>query len=473
MKPAVQFLSEGEVEQIHRAALTLLETVGFRFPLEAAREALRKAGATIESDCMVKLPAALVNHAVERAPRRDEVTLFGREPAHDVTFTSDEPVMACMTMAVHVIDPHTGRKRPATEQDQTSLLQLADELDQVRINGALVTAQDVPGEVNDWHTWAAALKNTTKHITGGFHGEQCVRDAAAMAALACGGEEAFRKRPCISGWVLTLPPLAIDDASLSALLDMGRLGIPAMVSSGPTLGVSGPVTLAGTLAQAHAEILACLTLAQVVHPGTPVVYTSFARGVNMRTGDVSMASPEFGILKGALAQMGRFLGLPTRMPAMLRDAKLLDAQAGFETGMVGTVGALSADIIDAMQLDMDLVVDFADLAFCNDCMAALIRLTRPLVVTDETLALEVIGETGAAGCYLSHFHTVKHFRQELWQPQLMERRSWDQWEAAGAPDIRQVARQQVLDMLQRRRSPLVPEATAAAIDDVVFQAGKN
>jgi trimethylamine--corrinoid protein Co-methyltransferase len=469
MKPVLQYLSQEEVELVHESALKILSEIGFRFPLEEALTLLEKGGAHIH-DHIARIPEELVIRALERVPKRNQVTLYGLDRRHDLTFEKHEPTLACMTMAVSVIDPYTREKRPATDKDLADLTRIADQLDHIKVNGGLVTPQEVPGAFNDWYTWATTLKNTTKHITGGMLGARCVRDAAKMASIAAGSEEEFRSRPFISGWVLTLPPLGIDRESLEAMMEMSRWKIPFMLSSGPILGASSPVTIAGTLAQAHAEILACLVVAQLTEPGCPVVYTSFARGINMKTGSISMACPEFGVLKVCMAQMGRFLGLPVRMPSMLRDAKVLDAQAGFETGMIGTATGLVADLMDGMQLDMDLVVDYPDLVFCNDCMAGIERIARELVVNEETLAFDVIKAVGHGGGFLGHPHTLKNFRRELWQPKLLERRSWDQWAKEGSREIFKVAEQKVLEILEAEPVNRLPVELEREIDRVVQNA---
>ena len=467
MKPALQVLSQSEIERIHQSALKVLSEIGFRFPFNDALELLAEAGADVVDENVARIPENLVEYAIQQVPKRKDVTLFGRDPKHDLTFKDHVPTLACMTMAVNVIDPYTRKKRPATDRDLADLTRIADQLENVRINGGLVTPQDVPHAFNDWYTWATTLKNTTKHITGGVLGARCVRDAAKMASIALGDEELFRSRPFISGWVLTLPPLGIDRESLEALMEMSRLNIPSMLSSGPILGTSSPITIAGTIVQAHAEILACLVVSQLVNPGAPVVYTSFARGVDMITGTISMACPEFGILKVGMAQMGRFLDMPVRMPSMLRDAKMLDAQAGFETGMIGTVTGLVADIMDSMQLDMDMVVDFPDLLFCNECMAGIARLARALIVDEESMSFEVIKEVRPGGNFLGHEHTFNHFRKELWMPELLERRNWEAWEREGSRDIYEVAREKVLGLLEAESPSLMPPETEAEIDAVV------
>lgn len=470
MKPHVQFLSREEIGRIHQASLGILKDVGMRFPAEEALDLFRSAGAEIVNADVVRIPEHLVEAAITKAPKRNDVVLYGRDEKHDVDFKGHKPSLSCMTMATNVIDPYSGEKRPASNDDLVRLTRIADKLDYVGVNGGLVTPQEVPGATNDWYTWAATIKNTTKHITGGVYGYRGVRDAIEMGALAVGSKEAFLKRPFISGWVLTVPPLGCDTASTEAMIEMNRHSIPIMLSSGPILGTTSPVTIAGCLAQAHAEILGCLVLSQLVNPGTPVVYTSFARGMNMRTSNISMGGPEFAVLKVAMSQLGLSFDLPIRMPSMLRDSKVLDAQAGFETGMVGTLTSFMADIMDSMQLDTDMVVDYPDLLFCNDCMAFIRHGLRELVVDDHTLALEPIAEIGPGGNFLSHQHTFENFRTELWHSDLFDHDNWERWESKGKKDIRAAAIDKVQTFLEAPVEPLLPPDVEAAIDAIVDRA---
>jgi trimethylamine--corrinoid protein Co-methyltransferase len=155
---------------------------------------------------------------------------------------------------------------------------------------------------------------------------------------------------------------------------------------------------------------------------------------------------------------------------MLRDAKVLDAQAGFETGMIGTVTGLIADLMDGMQLDMDLVVDFPDLVFCDDCMAAVRRMAAKLVVDEDALAMETMKAVGPGGTFLSQDHTLRNFRRELWMPGLLERRNWDLWENDGAMDIFKVAERKTLEMLAADSETLLPAEVQDQIDEVVKNA---
>ena len=473
MKPKLRYLSFEEIDLVHNAALEILAQVGMRLPSKEALELLEGAGCWVENNGIVRIPPDLVTKAVHLSPKRDEVVLYGLDPVYDINFKTHKPYLACMTMATSVLDPFTGKKRPATVSDLEDLVYLADRIEKITINGGLVTPQDVPGEINDWFTWAVCLKNTTKHITGGVLGRRGVKDAVAMATAAAGGERAFRARPHISGWVLTMPPLSMENQSLEALIELARQGVPIMLSSGPITGMSSSVTLAGTLVQAHAEILGALTVAQLAAPGATVIYTSFARGMDMKTSQVTMASPEFAILKAAMAQLGAHIDLPVRMPAMLRDAKILDAQAGFETGLVGALTSVVADIMDGMQLDMDQLVDFADLYFCSECMGALERLARPLNVDRESMALDIIAEVGPGGNYIGHRHTFENFRNELWAAEIFERGHWEGWNKDGSRDIRAVCLERTLDMLSHDRKPILSREVEDVIDSIVDAARRD
>ncbi len=473
MKPELNFLSHEDIETIHECSLKILSEIGMKFPAKEALDVFNKAGAKIIDKDTVLINEALINEALKTTLKRKDMILFAMDPENDVSFKTHDPALTCMTMATSVIDPISGEKRSATNKDLEQLVRMADQLEHVKVAGGLVTPQDVDYTVCDWHTWAGCLKHTTKHITGGVLGYRGVQDAIEMAGIAVGSREEFLKRPFLSGWVLTLPPLGMDTESLEAMMEMNRYNIPIMLSSGPILGSTSPVTIPSMIAQAHAEILACITLSQLINPGAPIVYTSFARGMNMKTTNISMAGPEFAVLKAAMSQMGLMLDLPIRMPSMLRDAKVLDAQAGFETGMVGTLSSFNADIMDAMQLDTDLVVDYPDLVFCNDCMAFIKHALKELKVDQDTMAFDVIKEIGPGGNYLTCQHTFKNFKTELWHSDLFDHDNWESWKNKGSKTIRDTALEKVHTMIDQGYSSHLSSEQSQAIDAIVEKARKD
>lgn len=466
MKPELKFLLDEDIKLIHEKSLEMLEDMGMKFEGKEAREYFKNAGAIVE-DQIVKIPRSIIEDALKTVPKRDEFILYGRTPDRDVKISDNVPSLAAMTMATNVIDIDTGKKRLATDRDLELLTRILEKLDTVTIASALITPQDVPMQASDWFTWATSIKNTTKHITGGAVGKEGVRDAIKMAIASVGSEEEFFKRPFISFWVLTMPPMTVDENTSNVLIEASLNKVPSVISSGGILGITSPISVESAIIHTHAETLACIALSQIVKEGAPVIYSSYVRSMDMKTLSVAMSSPESAIMKGIMAQLGNYIGLPTKMPANLRDAKVLDAQAGFETGMVGAVGALTCDFIVAMQLDMDLVVDYADLVYSDECMKQLQRLVRPLDWSDKKLAYKNMKEVGHGGSFLGSKHTVKNFKKEIWMPTITERGNWQSWQSQGGKDIRTVAFEKVKAMIEEVKAvEILPKEVRDQIDQI-------
>ncbi len=470
MQPQINFLSQEEQEQIHQAALWLLSNVGMRMPSQEAVDIMQKAGAKIEGENIIKVPAELVEQAVETAPKRKGFVLYGREEKYDIHFDTDTPFISSMQEATHVIDIETRQRRPATDRDLADMVRLMDALENVGIIASLITPQDVTKETAEWYALATMLKNTSKHIFSACPGAGFVRDAVAMGSLAAGGEKEFQRRPFIQFGVLTRPPFQISRLEVEALIEISRQGLPTRLAAGVIAGVTAPQTLAGTVAQAHAEILTCLVLSQLVRPGTPIMYSCTARTFDMKTANVAMSSPESAIMRGAQMQMAQYLGLPMNVMGSLRDAKVLDAQAGFETGMVGLIAALRSDGITSLQFDMDTLVDFSDLIFTNEALGALKRVAKGFSVDEYTLALDIMREVGHGGSFLGSKHTLQNFRKELWIPRLFDHHAWPEWEKAGGKDIEQRARERAKVILASHQPERLDPRVEAEIDRIAREA---
>ncbi len=469
MKPELKFLCEEEVKEIHNKALKILWQTGMRMPFKPVLKILKEHGAKV-SGPIVRMKPDLVMEALATAPKREDLILYGKEEKNHVVISRDAPVLCPMGYATEIIDINTGMRRPATVADLIDIVQLIDAMDNIQLCGPLVMPQDIPIASSEWYTWATCLKYTTKHVLNGVTEAQCVSDVIEMASLVTGSRQAFLDKPFVSFWILTCPPLQVDQITLESLMEIALNRLPIVISSGPICGLTAPVTLAGTITLAHAEILGCITVSQLLSPGVPVMYASFARSVDMYTGNVSMASPESSIMRGCLAQLGNYLGLPTRIPAMLKDAKVLDAQAGFENGLTGVVSAIAAGIIDGLQLDMDLLVDLADIVFGNECMAALKRLVRNMDIGEQEIPLDVINMIGHGGNYITSPHTLKYHRAELWRPLLFERRRWEQWSREGSRELVDVARSKVSEILLSPQCFSLDPSIIRKIDDITTRA---
>lgn len=456
MQIEAEFLSRQEVRRIHEGALEVLAGTGVQMGLPQAWEILESGGARVErGGGLVRFPRDMVEKAVAMAP--GSFRLYGRDPKHDLDIPGGGPYFGTWVNSVRVLDLETGDRRSATLRDLEQYLSLVDALENFAWIQPLLSPQDVPQDKVYYYAWAAALNSTRKHLIGPAPGAQGVQTVLELCSVVAGGSAQLAERPFISLDILTRPPLTWSDWSLGALIEAAKCRIPVYLQSGPIAGATGPVTMAGTLVQAHAELLAGITLSQLTNPGTPVFYASAARVMDMRTGSVSLCSPEWFLFRICLRQLARELGLPVHTGGLFTDAKIPDAQSGYEKGISALAGALGGDIISGCTLETNKCVDMGDLVIGDEIASFVRRLMRGFVIDDETLALEEIAQVGPGGEYLSRPHTLKHFRREIWQPALSDRSSWGDWEAMGKKDLWQRAKEKAREILAKHEPPRLPD----------------
>jgi trimethylamine--corrinoid protein Co-methyltransferase len=240
-------------------------------------------------------------------------------------------------------------------------------------------------------------------------------------------------------------------------------------------GSSGPVTLAGTLAQENAEILAGVVISQLLAPGLPVTYWGIPHILDPATANMVFGGPEQGLMAAAITQLGKSYGLPVGVNVGLTDAKIPDAQAGLEKGMTLLMGALAgADIFGHMGIaGMDQGSCLAQLVIDNEMMGHMRRTLKGVTVSDHTLALDVIREVGIGGHFLAEEHTARSFRDEFFFPRLCDRNQWEPWIASGGTTMleRAIALEERLATTHQVAPP--EEAVVAEIDAIVARARRT
>ena len=211
-----------------------------------------------------------------------------------------------------------------------------------------------------------------------------------------------------------------------------------MIGPMAQVGATAPATLAGTLVQENAEILAGISLVQLIRRGTPVGYGGIPHAFDMRTTQLIFAGPEQVLMAVAMTQMGRHYNLPVYINVGLTDSKTVDAQAGLEAGTTLALGALSgADIFGHLGISgVDQAASLTMLVMQNELIGFVERLMAGIEVSEETLATEVIDSVASReGGFLGEEHTATHFRRELWFPRLLDRQFWQGWLDSGAKDL--------------------------------------
>jgi trimethylamine--corrinoid protein Co-methyltransferase len=243
----------------------------------------------------------------------------------------------------------------------------------------------------------------------------------------------------------------MDVESTEKLMRFTERGIPSYGAVAPNAGASAPLTLMGTLAVTNAEFLAQAALEQMTRAGKPIVYDPLPTVMDVRRGAYAPGAIETGILLMGCAQMARHYNLPSAGFAGLTNAKVNDAQSGYETGMSTLAAVLGgADLLNmGGLLDALMVFDFARLLIDNEIALMLKRVARGLDFSEENLALDLIAEVGPGGTYIDKLHTLRHMRTTALLPEIADRDSRDQWEANGRRDSQARALARAREILER------------------------
>ncbi len=460
-------LSHRDVHRISDASFELLERVGIEVQPSECRDIFARAGARIDvSRNRVHIPRGMVEDALTTA--QNEVLLAGRDPKHDMNLGGTRVYMGTGGAAVKILDLESGESRKTTLSDVGQIGKLVDALDNIHFYLRSCVAQDVPIQHLDLSTYYAAITNTSKHVTGNCFTVDSLRDVIEMGAMVAGGIDSLRARPIISfvtSW--TVSPLRFAPETVEVLTEIVRQELPVFLSSAPQSGATSPAALAGSLVQINAEELSGLTYCQLIKPGTPVVLGYVPSVSDLRTGNFVGGAPEFALMHAAVAQLGQYYNLPVYNSSGLTDAKIPDAQSGYEKGISSVTAALSgANYIhhSAGMLESMLTVAYEQFVIDDDINGSIMRMVRGIEVTDETLSLDVIEHVCAGeGHFLGTQQSLDLMHSEYYYPHTGDRQSRESWEADGSLDMRARARGKARHILQTHQPMPIPPETDTAI----------
>ncbi|MEW5988672.1 MAG: trimethylamine methyltransferase family protein [Chloroflexota bacterium] len=468
-----ELLTPEQVVRVHEASLEILEQVGMQVRNQRAREILARHGCPVDDQTeRVRFPRAVVEQFRQAMPPK--FTFYGRDPRYDRTLPDDRPVIITGSSAPNIIDPVTGRERRARSDDIARIAHLVNELPAYDVFSISTLADDAPPGQFSLSRFYPALKNCLKPIRGNTPNLDDARQILQLAYLIAGSEEAYRAHPFITHhYCPCVSPLTMDFDSTEGLLFFTEQQLPSYPTIVPNAGLTSPLTLAATLAQGNAEFLAAAVLTQMVQPGTPIIYSTLSTVADMRTGAYAPGAIETGILHIGHAQMARFYNVPCGGYIGLTNAKVNDAQAGYETGMSAVAGLLGGvDFFNvAGLLDALMAFDFAKAVIDDEIGLMLKRIQRGFEFSEEELALDVIAEVGPAGMFADTQHTLERMRTCAVLPEIADRDMRLQWEERGALDSQARAMRRVRDILTRDNpavfSPEVDARIRAAFPGLV------
>ena len=462
---ALNFLSEADVERVHSASLSLLQDHGMLCESDLILGIFETGGADVDRETrMIRLRPGMVEAALESAP--SSFVFYGRDPEYDILLEPGR-MYCCMggTSEPLFWDYDLGEPRSPTKADMVACTRLGHALPNIDFMMALCSAGDVPGDQVFLHEYDAIFRNTTKPVLYTAPGRWYATKFFEMAAAASGGEDQFRRRPCVMLFTQTVSPMKIGPYS-EGMIDAAEFGVPILSAPGPMMGATSPTTVAGHLAQSSAEALFGVVMSQLIKPGTPVVYGPHVAVMDMATAQCMYGSPEQSLGRAAVAQMGRFYNLPSFGLGGGVEAKLPDAEAAAEAMMGlmlnGLSGLTMTQCLGTLASGMYGAPEM--LLICDELVHMVKAVVGGILVNDETLALDVIEEVGAGGEFLSHPHTARLFRRELFFPALFRRQSIEQWLENGARPIVDIAHGQVQDILDKAGPAPLPEGADEALE---------
>jgi trimethylamine--corrinoid protein Co-methyltransferase len=460
-------LTEGQCEAIHAASLEILETVGVRLQEPKAVKLLSEAGTRVSNGDRVHVSAEQIEWALSQAP--STVTLYDRSGDPSLVLDGSRSYFGPGSDALHIVDHRTDERRPPLVSDVETAATSCQRLPNIDFVMSMFLPVDVEQSIADRYQMRAMLNHTTKPIVFVSYDLSGSVDAVSMAQEVAGGGAALSDHPFVACYINTATGLQHNKDAVAKLLFLAERGIPALYIPGSMSGVTGPITIAGSVAVINAGMLVGLVLSQLTRSGAPFVMKGWGGGgLDMRTMVFGYGDPDSRRLA---SHMAGFYGLPCFGLAGASDSKVVDEQAAAEAALTIMADAASgADLIhDLGYLESGLSASLAQLAICDEIVAWTRRYLDSVEISPDTLAVDVVREVGVAGQFLATKHTTSHYRH-MWSPRLFERDNYERWLAHDGRRLGERASALVEDLLTTAPDVSLPTSVDEVLASVVAEA---
>ena len=474
-RPRLTLLDTKTVDRILAEAHELLWDPGVRIHSDEALQLVADAGASVDlASKVAKIPAELVDKAVDTVP--SSFHLYDSAGNPTVHYGDDDVQFDPGSAAIEILDHEATQSRKPVTADFVAYIKLAEMLPELDAVSTALVCSDVPQSMADLYRLYLALRYSKKPvITGAFAVETFVTMKDLLVAVV-GSEEALAAKPIAVFDVCPSPPLLWSEITCQNMIDCARAGIPAELVSMPLAGATGPATLVGSVVQHAAECLSGITIHQLAKAGSPIVWGGSPAAFDMRTGTPPMGAIETLMIDCAYTQVGKHLGLPTHAYMGMSDAKVLDAQLGFESGIGNIMAALAGVnmVSGAGMMDFESCFSLEKLVIDNELIGMARRLVRGIDASEDPLATTVMREIGHKGNFLRSKHTRKWFKRELYIPSPVIDRDYRQaWEAKGGKDIAQRAHERVDELVAAYQPKPLPKEVERDLTAITLRAAKE
>ena len=469
--PNLEILNAEAIEIIEANAETLLEEIGVNFVENPdALEMWRAAGADVEGE-RVHLPKGLARQLCKTAP--SSYVQHARNPERNVVVGGNSLVLAPVYGPPFVRD-RTGGRRYATIEDFRKFVKLTYMSKWLHHSGGTV-CEPTDVAVNKRHLdmLHAHMTLSDKPFMGSVTEPERAADSVEMCEILF-GKEFVAENTVMTSLININSPLTFDRTMMGALEVYARANQAAIISPFIVGGAMAPVSVAGTLTQVLAEVLAGVAYSQLVRPGAPVIAGAFVTSIDMNSGAPTFGTPEAAQITYGMGQLARRLGLPYRSAGAFCGSKLPDAQAAYETSNSLNMGLLSGVnfmLHAAGWLEGGLVASFEKFVMDADQLGILHHLARGIDVSENGQAMDAIREVGPGGHYLGCAHTQANFKDAFWRTGLLDYKPFETWADEGERDTVALAEAKVARMLDEYQAPAIDPGVAE--DLAAYVAGKK
>lgn len=475
LRPGLTFLDTATIRRIIEEAVSLLDDPGVRVHSERGLALLDGAGAQIDyAERTAHIPPDLIQKCLDTVPR--SFSLYGSLGSLVVHYQDDIVHFDPGSTAIEIVDYQTRKSRQPVTRDLVTAARLVDVLPALDATSTCMVSSDVPETISDLYRLFLVLLNSQKPVVTGAFAVDTWPVMHKMLAAVSGSEDALRHKPIAIFDVCPSPPLLWTEITGENLIDCALTGVPAQIVSMPMTGATAPVTLLGAVVQHAAETLSGITIHQLAGPGSPVVWGGAPVAFDMRTGNTPMGAVETQMISAAYVQVGKSLGLPTHAYMGSSDAKIVDAQAGFESAVGTVLAALSGVnmISSAGMLDFERCFSLEKLIIDAEIIDMARRLIKGMSARGDSSALQIIREVGHDGNFLEHDSTLRWFKEELRQPgPVVDRDFRQEWELKGEQDIRERAYHHIQDLLGRWQPPGLSDDVVKELRHIVSSAAQT
>ena len=465
--PNLEILNDEAIEIIEYNAETVLEEVGVNFVENpAALERWREAGADVNGE-RVRIPRGLARELCKTAP--SQYTQHARNPERNVVVGGRNLVLAPVYGPPFVRDMEGGR-RYATMDDFKKFVKLGYMSRWLHHSGGTVCEPtDIPVNKRHLDMLMAHMELSDKPFMGSVTAPERAQDSVDMCGILF-GKDFVQENTVMTSLININSPMQYDDVMMGAMEVFAKNNQACIISPFIVGGAMAPVSVAGTLTQVLAEVLAGVAYSQLIRKGAPVVAGTFVSSIDMNSGAPTFGTPEASKVTYGCGQLFRRLGLPYRSAGSFNGSKLPDAQAAYETANSLNAGLLSGVhfmLHSAGWLEGGLVSSFEKFVMDADQLGTLHGMASGVSYDENAQAMGAIREVGPGGHYLGCDHTQSNFKSAFWRSELLDYKPFETWEEDGAKDTMQLASERVKKLLGDYQQPAMDPAIRDGLNDYI------